>query len=87
METDWDVMRDSAMARAGVDGVRLLVDESMATADVTLDKAEKFMRLCLERARQAAEEEIGVKEDTPPADTPLGTTGKHDRLDNTLRPN
>ena len=27
-----------------------------------------------------------MKEDIPPADAPLGTTGKHDRLDNTLRP-
>jgi hypothetical protein len=28
-----------------------------------------------------------TEQDIPPADTKLGTTGKHDRLDNTLRLN
>ena len=56
METAWDVMQDDTMVTAVFNKISQLVDESMATADVTLDKAEKFMCLRLDRARQAAEE-------------------------------
>ena len=86
METDWDEMRDDSMPTAAFNRISTMVDESMATADETLDKAEKFMCLRLERTRQA-KEETGRKEDPPPVDPPMGTTGKHNRLDNTLRPN
>ena len=56
METNWDVMRNDTMSATVFNKISQLVDESMATADVALDKAEKFMCLRLDRARQAAEE-------------------------------
>ena len=50
METDWGVMRDDTMSAAVFNKISQLVDESMATADVALDKAEKFMCLRIDRA-------------------------------------
>ena len=56
METDWDEMRDNSMPTAAFNRISTMVDDSMATADETLNKAEKFMCLRLDRAQQAAEE-------------------------------
>jgi hypothetical protein len=78
METDWDEMRDDSMPTAAFNRISTMVDDSMATADETLNKAEKFMCLRLERTRQA-KEETGRREDPPPFDPPMGTTGKHNR--------
>ena len=56
MGTDWDQMRDDTMPTTVFNRISTMVDDSMATADETLNKAEKFMCLRLDRARQAAEE-------------------------------
>ena len=50
METNWDVMRNDTMSATVFNKISQLVDESMATADVALDKAEKFMCLRIDRA-------------------------------------
>ena len=87
METDWDKMRDDSMPTGAFTRISKMVDDSMATGEETLDRADKFMCLCLERTRQA-KVETRQRDDPHPVDLPAGTTtGKHDRRDNTLCPN
>ena len=65
METDWDKMRDDSMPTGAFTRISKMVDDSMATGEETLDRADKFMCLCLERTRQA-------KVETRPSGRPAG---------------
>jgi hypothetical protein len=85
METDWDEMRDATMPAAAFDKISKLVDDSMATGEEAIERADKFMCLRLERTQQA-KVETGQRDKTLPIDPQQEATGKHDRLDNTLRP-
>ena len=78
-------MRDDSMPTAAFNKISKLVDDSMATGEEAIDRADKFMCLCLERTRQA-KVETGQGDETLPIDPQQEATGKHDRLDNTLRP-
>ena len=73
------------MPAATFDKISKLVDDSMATGEEALDRADKFMCLCLERT-QETKVETGQGDETLPIVPQQEATDKHDRLDNTLRP-
>jgi hypothetical protein len=71
------------MPTAAFNKISKLVDDSMATGEEAIERADKFMCLRLERTRQA-KEETRQRDETLPIDPQQEATGKHDRLDNTL---
>ena len=85
METDWDEMRDATMPAAAFDKISKLVDDSMATGEEAIERADKFMCLRLEQT-QDTKVETGQGDETLPIVPQQEATDKHDRLDNTLRP-
>jgi hypothetical protein len=85
MEADWDDIRDPTMSAATFARISKLVDDSTAMGEEALDRADKFMCLRLERT-QETKVETSQGDETLPIVPQQEATGKHDRLDNTLRP-
>ena len=74
MEADWDDIRDPTMPAATFAKISKLVEDSTATGEEALDRADKFMCLCLERTQETkVETETGGQ--NPPGRR--SATGSH----------